>query len=73
MRAYTPHGLRRMVVDPMLRAGVDPATAASLTGHSVVVMLRFDLQVAEVDREAAVAIATLAAFPYAQQNGAARS
>ena len=28
-----------MVADRMLRAGVDPATAASLTGHSVVVVM----------------------------------
>lgn len=47
----------------MLRAGVDPATAASLTGHSVVVMSRFYRQVTEADREAAVARAALAAFP----------
>ena len=59
VRAFTPHGLRRMVVDRMLRAGVDPATAASLTGHSVVVMLRFYRQVTEADREAAVAKAAL--------------
>lgn len=52
-----------MVVDRMLRAGVDPATAASLTGHSVVVMSRFYRQVTEADREAAVARAALAAFP----------
>ncbi len=63
VRAFTPHGLRRMVVDRMLRAGVDPATAASLTGHSVVVMLRFYRQVTEADRETAVAKAALAAFP----------
>ena len=36
------------------------ATAASLTGHSVVVMLRFYRQVTEADREAAVAKAALA-------------
>jgi integrase len=62
VKAFTPHGLRRMVVDRMLRAGVDPATAASLTGHSVVVMLRFYRQVTEADREAAVAKAALATF-----------
>jgi hypothetical protein len=28
VKAFTPHGLRLMVVDRMLRAGVDPATAA---------------------------------------------
>ena len=60
---FTPHGLRRMVVDRMLRAGVDPATAASLTGHSVVVMLRYYRQVTEADRERAIATAALGAFP----------
>ena len=63
VKVFTPHGLRRMVVDRMLRAGVDPATAASLTGHSVVVMLRHYRQVSEVDREAAVRRASLATFP----------
>jgi integrase len=60
VRAFTPHGLRRMVVNRMLRAGVDPATSASLTGHSVVVMLRFYRQVTQADREAAVAKAAVA-------------
>lgn len=59
VKAFTPHGLRRMVVDRMLRAVVDPATAASLAGHSVVVMLRVYRQVTEADREAAVAKAGL--------------
>ena len=62
VKVFTPHGLRRMVVDRMLRAGVDPATAASLTGHSVVVMLRLYRQVTEADREAAIAKAALTSF-----------
>lgn len=37
--AFTPHGLRRMAVNRLLRAGVDPKVAAALTGHSVSVML----------------------------------
>ena len=36
---FTPHGLRRLAVDRMARAGVEVATAASLTGHSPVIML----------------------------------
>ncbi len=53
----------------MLRAGVHPATAASPTGHSLVVMLWFYRQVPEADRKATVAKAAPAAFP----RGAPRS
>jgi len=49
----------------MIRAGVDLATAASLTGHSDVVMLRFYRQVTEADKQAAVAKAALGTFPEA--------
>ncbi|MFH1466503.1 MAG: tyrosine-type recombinase/integrase [Pseudomonadota bacterium] len=56
---FTPHGLRRMVVDRMARAGVDVATAASLTGHSPEVMLRHYRQVSADDRRRAVALARL--------------
>ncbi|MCB9793187.1 MAG: site-specific integrase [Alphaproteobacteria bacterium] len=56
---FTPHGLRRMVVDQMIRAGVDVATAASLTGHSVEVMLRHYRTVSEADRREAVTRAGL--------------
>ena len=56
---FSPHGLRRMVVDRLLRRGVDPGTAATLTGHSVVVMLKFYQQVSEDDRRAAVESANL--------------
>ena len=60
---FTPHGLRRMVVDRMARGGVDVATAASLTGHSVEVMLRYYRQVSDEDRRRAVAAARLVHFP----------
>lgn len=60
---FTPHGLRRLVVDRMARGGVDVATAASLTGHSVEVMLRYYRQVSDEDRRRAVAAARLGHFP----------
>jgi integrase len=57
--AFTPHGLRRMVVSRLLRAGVDAGTAATLTGHSVPVMLKYYQQVSDEDRRAAVGLANL--------------
>lgn len=56
---FTPHGLRRMVVNRLIRARVDPATAASLTGHSVQVMLKYYREVSEDERRAAVDAAEL--------------
>ena len=56
---FTPYGLRRAAVDAMARAGVDPATAASITGHSVSVMLTAYRTVSEDDRRRAVAAAGL--------------
>ena len=56
---FTPYGLRRAAVDAMARAGVDPATAASITGHSVSVMLTAYRTVSEDDRRRAVAVAGL--------------
>ena len=55
----TPHGLRRYVVNKLIRAGVDPATAASLTGHNVQVMLQFYREVSERDQREALARAGL--------------
>jgi integrase len=63
VESFTPHGFRRMVVDRMARSGVDVATAASLTGHSVEVMLRFYRQVSDEDRRLAVIKAGLGHFP----------
>jgi integrase len=37
---FSPHGLRRLAVDRMARAGVEPAVAASITGHGPDVMLK---------------------------------
>lgn len=56
---FTPYGLRRAAVDAMARAGVDIATAASITGHSPVVMLRHYRTVSADDRRRAVAVAGL--------------
>jgi len=51
---FTPHGLRRMVVGRLIRSKVDPGTAATLTGHSVHVMLRYYQMVTADDRREAV-------------------
>lgn len=56
---FTPHGLRRMVVGRLIRARVDPGTAASLTGHSVQVMLLHYQQVTDEDRRSAAELANL--------------
>ena len=47
----------------MAEAGVDPATAASLTGHSPEVMLRHYRQVTDEGRRRAVIRAGLGHFP----------
>ncbi len=58
---FSPQGLRRMVVNRLMRAKVDPGTAAQrpLTGHSVQVMLRYYRTVTDEDRRAAVEAAKL--------------
>lgn len=56
---FSPHGLRRMVVGRLLRAQVDPGTAATLTGHTVEVMLKFYQEVSDEDRRVAAAQANL--------------
>lgn len=63
VRPFTPHGLRRLVVDRMARSGVDVATAASLVGHSPEVMLRHYRKVNDDDRRRAVLMAGLGHFP----------
>ncbi len=60
---FTPHGLRRLAVDTLARSGVDAGTAASLTGHSPVVMLRFYRQVTDEDRARAVEVSGLGDLP----------
>lgn len=56
---WTTHAVRRLAVDQLARAGVDVATAASLLGHSPLVMLRAYRQVSDEDRAKAVAAARL--------------
>lgn len=51
---FIPRGLRRAAVDAMARAGVDIATAASITGHSPAVMLKHYRTVSSADRRRAV-------------------
>jgi integrase len=46
---FSPHALRRMAVDRMARAGVEPAVAASITGHDPVVMLKHYRVVTDAD------------------------
>lgn len=66
IRRWTPHGLRRLAVDQLARAGVDVATAADLLGHSPAVMLRHYRQVDDEDRRKAVTAARLGAAPEGQ-------
>jgi integrase len=56
---FSPHGFRRMVVSRLLRARVDAATAASLTGHSIAVMLKHYQVVSDEDRAEAAEAACL--------------
>ena len=57
--AFSPHGLRRMMVNRVLRSGMDIKTAAELMGHSPIVMLRHYRRVSQDDRAAGVAKAGL--------------
>jgi integrase len=56
---FTPHGLRRMVVNRILRAGADISAAAELMGHSPSVMLSYYRRVSSEDRAMGVAKAGL--------------
>ena len=56
---WTPHGLRRLAVDTMIRSGVEVSAAAAITGHSPEVMLRFYRQVTQADKKAALVKAGL--------------
>jgi integrase len=60
---WTFHGLRRLAVDEMARNGVDPATAASITGHSVKTMMKHYRSVTDDDRRKAIVKARLGALP----------
>lgn len=52
---WTTHGLRRAYVIRAIRAGVDVATVATITGHSVEELLKTYRQVHDDDRRAAMA------------------
>lgn len=52
---WTTHGLRRAFVNVAIRRGVDVATLATLTGHSVQTLMTYYRQVQEDERVAAMA------------------
>ncbi|MCK6518759.1 tyrosine-type recombinase/integrase, partial [Myxococcota bacterium] len=56
---FSPHGLRRMMVNRVLRSGMDIKTAAELMGHSPKVMLSHYRRVTQEDRAAGVTKAGL--------------
>lgn len=56
---FTAHGLRRMVVNRLLREGVDIKVAAELMGHSPEVMLAHYRRVSQEDKAAGVSKAGL--------------
>jgi integrase len=63
VKRWSPHGLRRLAVDEMQRAGVDVGTAAAVTGHTAVTMLRFYRQPTATDKALAVKMARLGYAP----------
>lgn len=50
------HSLRRLAVMEMLRAGIDPGAAASITGHSVEVMFRYYREITADDQRRAAQV-----------------
>ena len=54
VQPFSPHGLRRMAVNRLLRAGVDLTVAAAMTGLSVRGMLTVYRKATEEDREIGV-------------------
>ena len=57
IRRFTSHGLRRMVVQQYIHAGVDIKTAAAQMGHSVTMMLKAYAQVTQSSAARAVNLA----------------
>lgn len=55
IRPFSAHGVRRLMVDNLMRSGADVATAASITGHSPTVLLKYYRQVSRDDRASAIA------------------
>ena len=56
---FTPHGLRRMVIDQLYTSGVDVGTVAAMLGQSPQVALRYYRQARRSDKEKAARIAGL--------------
>lgn len=60
---FSPHGLRRLAVDDLRRAGVQLEVVARITGHSVQTMLRFYRRPTDLEVEAALSRAPLGEVP----------
>lgn len=60
---FTPHGLRRMVIDQLYTAGTDVGTVAQMLGQSAVVALRHYRQATSLDKRSAVERARLGERP----------
>ena len=59
LRYFTPHGIRRLVIDELLEVGIDPATVAKMMGHSEKVMMEHYRQARFSDMQRAVKLAAL--------------
>ena len=59
IRYFTPHGIRRLVIDELLEVGIDPATVAAMMGHSEKVMLEYYRKARFLDMQRAVKLAAL--------------
>jgi integrase len=67
VKQFTSHGVRRLVVDELRRAGVRAEVAASITGHHPAVMLTYYASSGTADeRTAATAVAKLGKLPRGQ-------
>ena len=59
LRYFTPHGIRRLVIDELLEVGSDSATVAKMIGHSEKVMMKYYRQARFSDMQRAVKLAAL--------------
>jgi integrase len=59
---FTPHGMRRSFNDHLRRAGVDPVTAKSLTGH-VTEGMREHYSTVRLDEKRAAVVAVAGLLP----------
>ena len=56
---FTPHGIRRMVIDQLYESGNDPGTVGKMMGHCEKVALKYYRQARHSDMERAVRLAAL--------------